>query len=70
MGGRQWLLPGEVITGHRHNLDHTSIFFCERWRARKWQRLVMKTRAPAKLADGSDAWHLVVDLEPAVRFIS
>ena len=40
MGGREGLLPDEVIAGHTHNLDHTSIFFCGRWRARKWQRLV------------------------------
>jgi hypothetical protein len=40
MGGREGLLPDEVIAGHTHNLDHTSIFFCGLWRARKWQRLV------------------------------
>ena len=63
MGGREGLRPGKVIAGHTHNFDHTSIFFCGRWRTRKWQRIVDAAGVPTKLADGSDAWHLVVDME-------
>lgn len=29
------LKPGEVIEGHAHHFDHTSIFFCGRWRIHK-----------------------------------
>lgn len=28
--------PGDMVKGHKHHFDHTSIFFNGRWRARKW----------------------------------
>jgi hypothetical protein len=28
--------PGDIIEGHKHNFDHTSIFFNGRWRVKKW----------------------------------
>ncbi len=30
------LKPGEVIDGHTHLFDHTSIFFCGNWHIKKW----------------------------------
>jgi hypothetical protein len=35
--GGMGLKPGEIVGGHTHNFDHTSIFFCGRWRVRKWK---------------------------------
>jgi hypothetical protein len=32
----QAVQPGETIPGHKHNFDHTSIFFNGRWRAKKF----------------------------------
>jgi hypothetical protein len=28
--------PGDIIEGHKHYFDHTSIFFNGRWRVKKW----------------------------------
>jgi hypothetical protein len=30
------LKPGEVVGGHKHNFDHTTICFCGRWQVQKW----------------------------------
>jgi hypothetical protein len=40
MGDREGLKPGQVVAGHTHNFDHTSIFFCGRWRVKKWVPVV------------------------------
>jgi hypothetical protein len=63
MGGRDGLRPGEVVAGHTHNFDHTTIFFDGRWRARKWCRAVTENGEPALLPDGSAAWLLAADIE-------
>lgn len=39
MGGRGGMEKGDVIAGHTHNFDHTSIFFNGRWKVRRWSRL-------------------------------
>jgi hypothetical protein len=36
MGGKEGVLPGTVIPGHKHRFDHTSIFFCGNWHVKKW----------------------------------
>jgi hypothetical protein len=41
--------PGELVRGHKHYFDHTSIFFTGRWRARKWA--------------AQDDYHLIEELE-------
>jgi hypothetical protein len=38
--GRFGLEVGEVISGHTHNFDHTSIFFNGRWKVKRWSKLV------------------------------
>jgi hypothetical protein len=58
MGGRDGLRPGAVVAGHTHNFDHTSIFFCGRWRARKWVPVV---REDGTQVEGE--WALLVDVE-------
>jgi hypothetical protein len=45
MGGREGLRPGAVVSGHTHNFDHTSIFFCGRWRVRKWLPVEVEGKA-------------------------
>jgi hypothetical protein len=30
------LQPGEVVSGHKHNFDHTTILFTGQWHVRKW----------------------------------
>lgn len=30
------LKPGEVVGGHTHRFDHTTICFCGDWHVRKW----------------------------------
>jgi hypothetical protein len=30
------LKPGEIMGGHTHHFDHTSILFCGDWRVKKW----------------------------------
>jgi|KBSMisStandDraft_5_1062788.scaffolds.fasta_scaffold854479_2 hypothetical protein len=35
-GRPEGMFPGELVECHRHNFDHTSIFFCGDWRVRKW----------------------------------
>jgi hypothetical protein len=34
--GGQGLKPGEIVGGHKHNFDHTTICFCGRWQVQKW----------------------------------
>jgi hypothetical protein len=31
------LKPGEVVAGHKHNFDHTTICFCGNWHVTKWE---------------------------------
>ena len=40
MTGQELFKPGQVVAGHTHNFDHTSIFFCGRWWVRKWVPVV------------------------------
>ena len=35
-GDPDGMLPGERVESHRHNFDHTSVFFNGNWRIRKW----------------------------------
>jgi hypothetical protein len=63
MGGLEGLRPGDVVRGHTHNFDHTTIFFGGRWRARKWCRAVPESGDPVLLPDGNEAWLLAVDME-------
>jgi hypothetical protein len=35
--GGMGLKPGEVVGGHLHRFDHTSIFFCGNWHVTKWE---------------------------------
>lgn len=37
MGDGEGLKKGEVVGGHTHAFDHTSIFFCGNWHVRKWE---------------------------------
>jgi hypothetical protein len=30
------LKPGEVVGGHTHHFDHTTVCFCGAWRVQKW----------------------------------
>ena len=39
MGDRHGLEPGQVIGGHTHNFDHTSIFFNGTWRVKRFSKL-------------------------------
>ena len=57
MGGRDGLRPGEVVTGHTHNFDHTTIFFCGRWRVRKWVPVVREDGSPIE-----GQWAQLVDV--------
>lgn len=57
MGGEEGLQPGQMITGHTHNFDHTSIFFNGIWRARKWQPIVSND------GDPTGEWLLVKEFE-------
>ena len=34
--GGEGLKKGDVVGGHTHAFDHTSIFFCGKWHVRKW----------------------------------
>jgi hypothetical protein len=36
MGHPDGIPPGNIIHGHKHNFDHTSIFFCGDWHVKKW----------------------------------
>jgi len=68
MGGREGMRPGQVTAGHSHNFDHTSIFFCRRWRVRRWRPIVNKAGEPQRLADGSTAYHETDDFERDTSF--
>ena len=36
MGDGEGLKKGDVVGGHTHAFDHTSIFFCGNWHVKKW----------------------------------
>jgi hypothetical protein len=36
MGGDTGLNPGDIVGGHTHSFDHTTILFCGRWQVKKW----------------------------------
>jgi hypothetical protein len=63
MGDEQGLQPGDVIAGHTHGFDHTTIFFCGRWRVRRWQPIVDEDGVHRTLSDGRDAFLLTDDFE-------
>jgi hypothetical protein len=63
MGGRGGLRPGDTIGGHTHNFDHTSLFFCGRWRVRKWVQVVREDGSPVE-----GEWAQVVDFERDAPF--
>jgi hypothetical protein len=58
MGGREGLRPGQVIGGHTHNFDHTTICFAGRWRVKKWVPVVREDGSPV-----AGEWALTVDVE-------
>ena len=37
MGDGEGLKKGEIVGGHTHAFDHTSIFFCGNWHVKKWE---------------------------------
>lgn len=53
---------GDVIHGHCHNFDHTTIVFRGAVRVRKWTKAVRLDGAPV-LVDGEQLWHVVADRE-------
>lgn len=57
MGGKDGLRPGDVVKGHLHNYDHTSIFFSGLWQVRRWQPIVNEAGEPQRLPDGSQAFY-------------
>jgi hypothetical protein len=68
MGDREGLKPGQVVAGHTHNFDHTSIFFCGRWRVRKWVPVVREDGSPVAPDDANGGanggeWAMLVDFE-------
>jgi hypothetical protein len=53
---------GEVVKGHKHNFDHTSIFFCGNWHIVKWApdgetRFDFKRAGPFHLLIEKDTKH-------------
>lgn len=54
--------PGQVMAGHTHNFDHTTVFFCGSWKVRRWQPIVNAEGEPQKL-NGEDAWQMTDDFE-------
>jgi hypothetical protein len=63
MGDREGLKPGQVVTGHVHNFDHTSIFFCGRWRVRKWVPVVREDGSLVDPDGANGEWAMLVDFE-------
>ena len=75
MGGRDGLRSGEVVAGHTHNFDHTTIFFCGRWRVRKWVPVVREDGSSiegewAQLADVTrdGPFHLLIEAHARHEF--
>jgi hypothetical protein len=58
MGGRGGLRPGEVVAGHTHNFDHTTICFAGRWRVRKWVPVVRDDGSPIE-----GEWGQIIDVK-------
>ena len=58
MGGRLGLRPGEVLAGHTHNFDHTTICFAGQWRVRKWVPMVRDDGSPI-----AGEWAQIIDLQ-------
>ena len=54
---------GQIIEGHEHNFDHTSIFFIGRWRWEKWLPAAKEDGTRVQDSEGNDVWLKILDKE-------